>query len=91
MTQKVTAPTFIVHGPMGCGKTFNRRLIAERLTGDPEAFVDEWDYRDVLQDGKVHLLVPPPTSAQAVIFGDLGVRIMPFAALDFIGRGATAP
>lgn len=49
--------TFIIFGPVACGKTFNRERIARHLTGDADRFVevDEPSAHGRPVRGNVHL------------------------------------
>lgn len=72
---RAVAPTVIVHGPQGCGKTRNAQALRQHF--GCTAVRDEGDECNhrgpmALQPGALHLMCELPRSVPA------GVRVVPF-------------
>jgi hypothetical protein len=83
--------TFIVHGPMACGKTRNRETIARLLARNPSRWVEIDESNAKAREGYVHLTNDLPRARQklkdagvgsfkVIEFKDLPISATPHAA-----------
>lgn len=81
--------TYIVTGPMACGKTHHRHEIARYLVNDENAIVDDWDlHLRPLVPGHVHLTNLPIEHKELRKRSTLpSVRIVTFEAVMAELRG----
>lgn len=79
--------TFIVHGPMACGKTRNREVIAQHLVGDACRCLEIDEPSVKPRDGFVHLTNDLSTAIKKLSRAKIGVfTVVAFADLPIPTR-----
>ncbi|AWY09465.1 hypothetical protein vB_RpoS-V16_29 [Ruegeria phage vB_RpoS-V16] len=76
--------TVIVHGPRGCGKTMNAKLLQAAFGCD--AVVDPWHPLESIQEGALHLTSHPEPRDHGI---PAGVEVYSFDQA-VLGKGALA-